>query len=924
MPLSPGARLGAYEILARLGAGGMGEVYRARDTRLGRDVAIKILPEAFAADPERLARFEREARILAALSHPNIAVVYGLERLRPHRAEDGQIRGEVSASVRLGGGAPAPLNDDGHQALVMELVEGEDLAQRLARGPVPLAESLAIARQIVDALDAAHERGIVHRDLKPANIVIRPDGVVKVLDFGLAKAIEGPGGSDTALSQSPTLTSPVMLTGAGMILGTAAYMSPEQARGKPADKRVDIWAFGCVLFEMVTGERPFTGDTLTETLAAILERSIDWTTLPAATPDNVRSVLRRTLEKDPRRRLRDIADVRLELDEAPPSAPRPPDATSRRTGIGWPLALVATAVVAAGIAWYVAARGAAPGARAVARLSVTADGPLVGQGEQAIAISADGRQLAYVAEVDGRRQLFLRAIDCFEATPIPGTEEADEPAFSPDGRWLAFEANRRLKRVATGGGRPLDVCETAGTHGLSWASNTELLFTNGPVSAVFRVAVDGGKPVQVTKLAPRDLEHRYPAILPGGKALLYTEVLDTDSTPADIGHVVVESLETGERHQVTQAVWAQYVPTGHVIYAVGDAVFALPFDLARLEATGEPKLLLQGVRASGSGVPLAAVSATGSLAYVPGHPDERHADLVWVDRAGRESPTGFSGVILVAPRLAPDSGRVIVANGSEASSADVDLWLFDLARGSRTRLTRGAASLSAWAPDGERFAYSISDNGPAQVYVRRIGASGSAAGTGDDEPLAAGPDTNFALSWSPDGTYVAGVSVNAAHASNDIWVYGVGDPSASRPFIATEFREGAPTFSPDGKWVAFASLKSGQSEIYMQPFPGPGQEWTISTDGGNEPVWARGSGQLFYRRGDAMMVVDITTSPAVVVGRPRQLFAGPYDRTLASWPDYDATPDGQRLLMIRERPLEPVSRINVVLNWSEELKTSFP
>ena len=550
------------------------------------------------------------------------------------------------------------------------------------------------------------------------------------------------------------------------------------------------------------------------------------------------------------------------------------------------------------------------------RLVVVPKAPLPADVEGGIALSPDGRRLAYVANRDGQQQAYLQELDQFEGKPFPGTEGASNLAFSPDGRWLAFAAQRKIKKVAVTGGEPIEVSDIGeGRHGLSWESNDSILFNAGQISGIWRVPAAGGTPSTVTTLGPGELEHRYPEILPGGKVLLYSALMSTVTT--DDLRVVVQSLETGQRRMIAAGASAGYLPAGRLAYVRGGTVFAVPFDLARLEVTCAPTLALQGVRETSQATPQIAYSQAGSMTYVPASDHQSQDTLVWVDRSGKEQPTTVSGAALRAPRLAPDLHRVAAIVRDDGRTGGADLWTHDLVRGTRDRLTFDGADTPLWAPDGSRLAYSARRNDVAEIHVKTLG------GTTSDRRLATSPDTNFPFSWSPDGKFLAAVAVNVS-TGNDIWVYGVDDPSSSRAFIKTPFREGGPTFSHDGRWIAYASLKSGHSEIYMSPFPGPGEEWTISTEGGSEPVWARKSGRLFYRQGDAMMGLDITTAPTLAVGKPRRLFEGRYNRSPGFWPDYDVTPDGERFLMVKGRGSEAPNRINVVLNWQEELTRVAP
>ena len=863
----------------------MGEVYRATDMSLGRDVAIKVLPAAFANDGDRVARFEREARTLASLNHPNIAAVYGLER---------------SGSTL---------------ALVMELIAGPTVAEIIA-GPMPIDRALNIARQVAYALEAAHEQGIVHRDLKPANIKVRPDGTVKVLDFGLAKTVNDDP-QDRLTTQSPTVLSPA-LTQAGVILGTAAYMSPEQATGRFVDKRSDIWAFGCVVYEMLTGRRAFDAPTVTETLAAILERDVDWGKLPPTTPARAMVVLRRALEKDPKNRLHDIADARIELEDLRPAASVAGDRPSRTPKI-WPLvfAAVAGSIVSAIGVWSLkTAPPTVSTPREVTRLTVTPDTPIFPDGQGVIALSPDGRLLAYVAMSNGHPQLFLRRLDQFEGTPVLGTEGADNLAFSPDGNWIAFAADRKIKKVAVAGGAPVLVCEFAEGLGLTWESNNAIFFNPGRSTGIVRVTASGGTPSPVTKLQAGETEHQWPDVLPGGKALLYNARLGGGTNNVQI---FAESIETGERHFVARGSGARYLETGQVLYVDGGTVFAVAFDPVRLELKGTPVTVQQGVRQTPAAIPQITFSRSGSMAYVPATGGGSEDTMVWVDRQGVERPTSVSDVGLSMPRLSPDLGRVAlmhgVGNGTQGSTGD--LWTYDLARNTRSRLTFDYTStFPLWSPEGNRLAYSSGASGRYMIHIRTIGGE-------SDETLPSNEGTNYPLSWSPDGRYIAGVSVNPT-SGNDLWVYTLNQPPTAKIFLQTRFREGSPVFSPDGHFIAYASDQSGRNELYMRAFPNGGEEWTISTDGGTEPRWSQRSGELFYRNGNAMMAVDVKTSPTVTIGTPHRLFERRFNPSLGYWANYDVTPDGQRFLMIKGTGLEAPRQINVVLNWFEELNRLVP
>jgi serine/threonine-protein kinase len=885
MTLVAGARVGTYEIVSALGAGGMGEVYRARDTKLRRDVAIKVLPEAVRLDPERLARFEREALVLASLNHPNIASIYGIE--------------ETQNIV----------------ALILELVEGGTLAARIARGPIAVGETLTTARQIAEALETAHEKGVVHRDLKPANITITPTGLVKVLDFGLAKvaATAGVPADDT---QAVGVTE-------GMVIGTAAYMSPEQARGQAVDRRTDIWAFGCVLYEMLTGLRLFEGKTTTDTLSLVFMKDPDWSALPAQVPPAIRALLKRCLERDRQRRLGDVAAIRFALEDVAglsaidqqTAGSTSAAAHGSRTAL-W-LSVFAIAAVTVGVAWSVArfTSSRSPlAAKATHRTFVPA-GSLTADGEAVIALSPDGHRLAYVGSHEGRQQLYLQEVDQFDSTAIRGTEGAVAVSFSPDGNWLAFAADRKIRKVAVTGGEPEELGEFGednGSSSLKWESNDSILFSNGPTSGLWRIPASGGSASQVTTLAAGELEHHSPQLLPDGKTLLYSARL----TGFNDSQIVVQSLEAGQRRVIAKGAAVRYIPPGYLAYVQAGTVYVAPFDLTRLEITGSAVIALQGVRMTINRSAQIAYSRAGSMAYLPAGGNAGPDTLVWVNRSGAEVPTAVSAVTIWAPRVAPDLRRVAAAiNGGRSDRSDV--WVYDMTRNASSRVTFGESSLyPVWSPDSARLAYNVRQNGRDEIHVKVLGDSAP------DTRLPTNRDIDFPFSWSPDGRFIAGVSVD--RTGNHVWVYGVNDASASRIFTPTTFKEGAPTFSHDGRWIAYTSSKSGRNEIYMRPFPGPGEEWTLSIEGGNEPVWARKTGQLFYRQGDAMMAVDITTTPTTVVGKPRKLFEKSYARSTAFWPNYDVSPDGQRFLMVKGSPTTPATRINAVLDWPEELKRLVP
>jgi serine/threonine protein kinase len=928
MVVRAGSHVGAYEIVALLGTGGMGEVYRAHDGTLGREVALKILPEEWLTDPDRRARLDREARVLAALNHPHIGAIYGIE--------DAAIDG--GRHIR---------------ALVLELVEGETLADRIAEGSglraqssgryqssttrpsassarpnkgLEVAEALKIAQQIADALDAAHEKGIIHRDLKPANIKITPDGTVKVLDFGLATFSSGAAGAWTQGSTSLATQAPVVPlegTREGVILGTAGYMSPEQARGRAVDKRTDIWAFGCVLFEMLTGRAPFARDTPSDSLAAVLDREPDWSALPAATPVSVRRLLERCLAKDPKRRLRDVGDAGLEMEESLSSpAPLRSDRSRRSTAsewMKWIAALGATAAVTGLVVWSTKSRQA-PSASTVGAITqfviATAPTDPLALDNTAIAMSADGRSVAYVAGRGNRKRIYLREVDKFTSTPIAGTDGGFYPFFSPDGQWVGFFADRKMKKVLRSGGTPQTIAEPTGANNItaSWDTQDTILFTPIVGSGIWRTSSAGGSSTVLTTLMENESSHAWPQLLPDGRTLLFSAVV-----PSGDPQVYVQPLDTGERRPLVRGFAARYLPSGHLIYAQGGTVLAVPFDATRRELTGTPVAVRSDVMqvarlrnsAATSLVPQITFSHSGAMAYVPGNSQRSKTALVWVDRAGLEQSTVASGATYFQPRLSPDNQRLAVTIGG---SDHDDVWLHDLARGTWSRFTSEANSgFPAWTSDGQRLTYASDRAGSFNMYSRPLD------GSAKEERLSPSSRVNFPFSWSPDG-FLAFVAVQG-RAVQSIHVLHKDRRNEATPFVETGFGEGAPAFSPDGHRIAYVSAESGRNEIYVRRFPGGAESVTISTEGGNEPVWSRNGKELFYRTGDDLMAVDIATGPAFSAGKPRLLFKKSYEQSLALWPAYDVSSDGQRFVMVKRLDQDdPPAQINVVTNWFDELK----
>jgi serine/threonine-protein kinase len=879
----------------------MGQVYRATDTGLKRQVAIKLLPSSLAADPDRLARFQREAEVLASLNHPNIATIHGLE------------------------------DADGVKALVMELVEGSDLAGKLAalksKGTgLPFEEALRIGKQIAEALEAAHEQGIIHRDLKPANIMVRSDGTVKVLDFGLAKAPVAAAVSDAAagLTNSPTITSPAM-TEAGVILGTAAYLSPEQARGQPVDKRTDIWAFGCVLFEMLSGRSPFARPTATDSMAAILEREPDWTALPRATPVLVQRLVARCLVKDRRERLHDIGDARLEIDEAlasPVATPPPLVTPAVRQTSRWLVPALAAAAATLAM-WAMLRQGSVPesGAPFPARFSIAAPpGYQLDFRRSPVAVSRDGLTIAFVASQGNLQRIFVRDINRLDATPLPGSEGGFAPFFSPDGQWVGFFAEQKMRKVLRTGGAPVSIADFSGIAGLtsvaaSWDAQDTIFFTPDVTKGIWSVPAAGGTPTAVTTPAAGESFHLWPQMLPGGKAILFSAIGGGPDPRA-----YVQVLGTGERKLLVRGVGTRYVPTGHLVFMQAGSLMAVPFDLSRLEVTGSPMSVVTGVtepfqiRTMVVGFDsVFGVSPAGTLAFVASDRPPRHA-LVWVDRSGREQPVGASGGTYAQPRVSPDGRHIaVVVRGDDRD----DVWLYDLGRNTWDRFTaEGNSGFPLWTRDGTRLAYNSDRTGSLDIAWKPLDGRGA----GETLLRSDSASRSFPFSWSPDGV----LAFVHLRQGQDIWVATPGKDEP-KPFRATSFVEGAPAFAPDGHAIAYIANETGRNEIYVQPFPGPGQRLTITSEGANEPVWPPNGRELFYRNGDAMMAVEVSTSPTLKVGAPRLLFEKHYEPSLALYPNYSVTSDGQRFVMVKriDEGQSP-AQINVVINWFDELRALAP
>ena len=914
MALTPGTRLGVYEIISSIGEGGMGQVYRATDTTLSRQVAIKILPDAFTADPERLARFEREAKTLASLNHPHIAAIYGFEK------------------------------SSGLHALVMELVEGDDLSQRITRGAIPLDEALPIAKQIADALETAHEQGIIHRDLKPANIKVRPDGTVKVLDFGLAKALEPMGALSSSLSMSPTITTPAM-TQAGMILGTAAYMSPEQAKGRTVDKRSDVWAFGCVCFEMLTGTRAFEGEDVADTLANVLKREPDWTALPADVPDQIRLLIKRCLEKDRKARISDVGVARFLLTETMPTdaaaaVTATGSASRRRIVAAASVTLLVGAAVAALATW--ALTRPAPSTRQPMRFA------LVPPAAQALALnttvrnlvlSPDGTHLVCVAGSDSH--LMVRAIDQLDAVPLRGITDASAPFLSPDGRWVGFftGAGGELRKVSIAGGPAVPLCPiTGGSRGASWGPDDTIVFATNDATGLLRVSAAGGEPKVLTTpdTAHGEVGHLFPSVLPSGRAVLFTI---TAAGPIDNAQVAVLDLTTGHyKTLIHGGSQAEYVDPGYLVYAVAGTLRAVRFDAVKLEVLSDPVPVVDQVTTLVTGAAEYSVSRQGALVYVAGGARGGARQLVWVTRQGHEDPIAAAPPrAYVYPRLSPDGTRVAL----DIRDQGQDIWIYDLARQTLTRLTDSPAVnvYPVWTPNGKRVIFGSARAGGQNLFWQ------AADNTGTVERLTTSPNTQFPTSISPDGTRLI-VQEFVPKTGRDLRVLQMEGPSAAlragpstaigtsprqtEPLVQTTFAEDNGEISPDGHWLAYQSNESGQNQISVRPFPNVGSgHWTISTSGGARPLWARSGKELFYLDGtNAVTAVPIQSTPTFSAGNLTKLFDNGRYVAAGIGRSYDVSLDGQKFLMIKatangDQTSTSPSMV-VVLNWTEELKARVP
>ena len=887
--MTPGTRLGPYEISVQIGAGGMGEVYRARDTKLDRDVAIKILPDHLAADPERIARFEREAKTLAALNHPHIAAIYGFEEA------------------------------NGLHALVMELVEGPTLADRIAQGPIPIDEALPIAKQIAEALEGAHEQGIIHRDLKPANVKVRTNGTVKVLDFGLAKAMEPAHTAASSISMRATITTPAM-TQAGIILGTAAYMSPEQARGKAVDKRTDIWAFGGILYEMLTGRVAFREDTISDTIAAILGREPEWSALK--TPASLRRVLQRCLEKDPGRRFHDIADVRIEIEDvmsgAAGSSPDPTTVNAWRQPVrllGSVAAVVALVAVGA-LTWSLQKAGLANTAPPrISRMTIASSGTaaLGIANDRSLAMTPDGTRVVYVGI---NNQLLVRALDRLDSTAIyTGAAPLNWVFVSPDGRWVGFAEARTLRKVAITGGPAETIAQTSLTIGATWAPDDSILFsTADEATGLRRVSANGGNVEVLTQPAQArgERDHLWPEILPGGRAVLFTITAMTGGHSADqvaildLGTLEYKVLVRGGGH-------AHYVPSGHLVYTAEGTLRAVSFDIARLEAGAMSVTVLPRLATTPQGAGDFDVAADGTFAYVdaPGAAASAVRTLVWVDRQGGEESLGAPPRPYIHPRVSPDGARLAIA----VEDQEFDIWVWDFTGRRLDRLTFDPTPDFApvWT-DPRHLVYFGGREGGWLFRQPVDGDSGAEKLSAGAPPSGATPDGGQVLFGAVGNADIMMVALGTRHVQTLLE-----NPPVERNGVV----------SPDGRWLAYEELeRDGQFQVYVRPFPNVSAgQWKISTAGGTRAVWARSSQELFYVAPDGglMAVRAEPRGPKWSSGTPAKVVDGPYmTRSLRDKPTYDVSTDGKRFLMVKQPANQAAPQIVVVQNWTEELKRLSP
>jgi serine/threonine-protein kinase len=919
----------------------MGEVYRATDTTLDREVAIKILPDVFAHDAERVARFTREAKTLASLNHPNIAQIYGV-------IEEDQ---------------PAHVH-----ALVMELVEGEDLSTIIARHAgggttsssgcspgasapgIPLADALPIARQIADALEAAHEQGIVHRDLKPANIKVRADGTIKVLDFGLAKAMDPAGSSGSGeLMHSPTMTA--RATQMGMIIGTAAYMAPEQAKGKAVDRRADIWAFGVVLYEMLTGARAFKGDDVSETLASVLKETPDFAALPASVPARLRALIGRCLERDVKQRLRDVGEARIELariaegtpEPTGPAVPVAAPGARRSAWLPWTAASLLGAGMCAAIVMWAPWRTPPPVSPRRLLAGIGADASLLSNIGPPAVLSPDGMTLAFVARQSGVQKLFVRKLDQLQAMLLPGTEGARQPFFSPDGQWIAYFTGSALKKVSITGGASVQLCEVPSSRGGAWSDDDTIYFTpnNGPNVTIMRVPSAGGSAVAAGTLSAGAVTQRWPQVLPGGAGVLFAEHAST--TGWDSANVVVMPRSGGASKVIVRGgYFGRYVPapnragatgTGYLLYMQQGTVFGVPFDPARLETTGQAVPVIDGVAASTSngGVEL-DVAPDGTLVFVPGTTTTAANPITWVARDGKTSPLREAKADWANVRFSPDGQKVAmdISDGKQR-----DIWVYEWSRDTLTQLTfdPNEDSSPVWTPDGRRIVFNSDRAKPGIRNMYWVNADG----TGDVTRLIDSPNVQLAMSWHPSGKFLSFMQQNSGGTQATGWDLMIlpmdGDaakgwtPGKPTTILATPASEVFPMFSPDGRWIAYQSnVQSGSFDIYVRPFPGQGGPWRISVGGGAFPRWSKTANELLFIDNGRIFFSPFTVAGDSFRADKAAVWAPGVVRGLGTQSPFDLHPDGKRLAAIAtgDQNAATADKVVFVFNFYDYLKSTVP
>jgi serine/threonine-protein kinase len=901
MSFTAGTRIGPYEITSPLGEGGMGVVYRAHDTKLGRDVAIKALPDAFANDSDRLQRFQREAQVLASLNHPNIAQIYGLEE------------------------------SDKTRCIVMELVEGETLAERIRRGPIPVNEALNITKSICAAVEAAHEKGVVHRDLKPANVKMTPDGKIKVLDFGLAKAMER--APATTLSNSPTLS--MGATHPGVIIGTAAYMSPEQARARNADHRSDIFAIGCILYEMFTGRQAFGGDDVSVVLAAVIMRDPDLAALPVDVSVQTRELLRRCLEKDPKERWQAAGDLRIEIKNALAGSGEPAQAspaTVSREGTWKLVAAAAILAFAATVLMWAPWRTASPAAPLRISGDLGADVELVStnNGNSGLALSPDGSTLAFVAAKDGSRQIYIRRLGQLQASPVAGTSGALSPFFSPDGQWLGFFADGKLKKISITGGAAVTLADAPAPRGGSWGEDDHIVFHPNPLGGLLRVSSAGGTAEPLTKLGQGEQTHRWPQVLPGAKAVLYMS--SPDGANSETSNIMIQPLPSGTPKVLIRGGYhPQYAASGHLLYIHEGTLFAAPFDLNRLEVTGPSVPAVEGVSAlRGGGTAQFAISPTGAFTYLPGKNAVNDHPLLWMTHDGKTAPLRAMPFNWIHPHFSPDGQKLAI----DIISGSLDVWIYEWARDTLTRLTfdpgLALAGNPVWTPDGKRIAFASerAKGREYNLYWQR------ADGTGEVQRLTESSKSQYPSSFHPSGKYLAFEEATTP-ASSDLMILPIeGDetsgwkPGKPSVFLSTPANETEPMFSPDGRWIAYTSAESGRLEVFVRPFPGPGGKWQVSTGGGFEAVWSRTRRELLYRGlDDRIMVASYTIEGDSFKADKPRLWSEQAILGLGRGPrNFDLHPDGERIAAAvpTGQPEEKLDKVTFIFNFFDELRRIAP